>query len=86
MAHVQFETLCGRAGRPQTMVNVDGTAKGLRTILAEREINTVRMKADDMRTVLSNHDDFVNEKTNVQHYVEGHGHVTLSSYLSSIAN
>lgn len=65
------------AGRPQIMVNPDGTAKGLRTILAERGINTVRMKADDMRTVLSNHDDFVNKKTTVKHYVESHGHVAF---------
>ena len=33
------------------MVLPDGTAKGLRTILAERGINHERMKADDMRTV-----------------------------------
>lgn len=36
------------AGHPQTMVNSDGSAKDLRTILAERGINTVRMKADDI--------------------------------------
>ena len=53
------------ADAPQAMVHPDGSAKGLRTILAERGINTARMKADDMRVVLSNHDDFVNEKTNV---------------------
>ena len=41
------------AGKPQAMVHSDGSAKGLRTILVERGINTVRMKADDMRTVLS---------------------------------
>ena len=74
------------AGRPQIMVNPDGTAKGLRTILAERGINTVRMKADDMRTVLSNHDDFVNEKTTVEHYVESRGHVAVFFYQSSIVS
>ena len=65
------------AGKPQAMVNSDGSAKGLKTILAERGINTVRMKADDMRTVLSNHDDFKHEKTNVEHYVESRGHIAL---------
>ena len=30
------------------MMNDDGSAKGLRTILRERGINTVTMKADDM--------------------------------------
>ena len=43
-------------GRVQGMVLPDGSAKGLRTILAERGINHERMKAGDMRTVLSNHD------------------------------
>ena len=59
------------------MVNADGTAKGLRSILAERGINTTRMKADDMRVVLPNHDDFVKEKTSIEHFVEGHGHLAL---------
>ena len=43
---------------------------GLRTILAERGINSVRMKADDMHVVMSNHDDFVNEKMKVEHYIK----------------
>ena len=62
------------AGSVQTMVIPDGQAKGLRTILAERGINTVLMKADNMRTVLSNHDDFRTEKTAVQNYIEKRGH------------
>ena len=53
------------AGSVQEMVLPDGQAKGLRTILAERGIDMVRMKAEDMRTVLSNHDDFRNEKAAV---------------------
>ena len=36
----------------------------MKAVLEERGINTERMKADDMRTVLSFHDDFANEKTN----------------------
>ena len=36
------------AEQPQAIVNSDGSAKDLRTILAERGINTVRMKADDI--------------------------------------
>ena len=62
------------AGNVQEMVLPDGSAKGLRTILAERGINHERMKADDMRTVLSNHDDFRNEKAAVQQYIESRGH------------
>ena len=53
------------AGQPQSVVLPDGSAKGLRTILHERSINTSTLKADDMRIILSNHDDFVNEKTQV---------------------
>ena len=65
------------AGRPQAMVHPDGTAKGLRTILTERGINHTRMKADDMRTVLSYHEDFINEKTTVEHYVDSRGHIAV---------
>ena len=54
------------------------SAKGLRTILAERgTINTVRMKADDMRTMLSNHDDFMDKKVELEYYIEGRRHVAL---------
>ena len=56
------------------MVLADGSAKVLRTILTERGINHQRMKADDMRTVLSQNDDFKNEKAAVQQYVESRGH------------
>ena len=62
------------AGNVQEMVLPDGRAKGLRTVLTERGINPQRMKADDMRIVLSQHDDFRNEKAAVQQYVEGRGH------------
>ncbi len=52
------------------MVNPDGTAKGLKTILTERGINPTTLKADDMRIILSFHDDFRLEKTQVEHYVK----------------
>ena len=55
------DTVWGR--QSQSMVNEDGTVKGLRTILRERGIKTERMLADDMRVVLSNHENFANEKT-----------------------
>ena len=44
------------------MLTEEGDAKGLRIILRERGINTVNMRADHMRTVLSNHEDFSQEK------------------------
>jgi hypothetical protein len=65
-------TVWGR--KPQSMVNKDGTAKGLRTILGERGMNTEGMLADDMWVVLSNHEDFANEKTILEHYLHERGH------------
>ena len=65
------------AGEPQSMVSSDGTAKGLRTVLRERGINTERMLADDMRVVLSNHDDFAMEQTIVEHYLKDRGHIVF---------
>ena len=38
-------------------------------------INTRRMKADDMRVVLSNHEDFRTEKTIVEHYLVNRRHL-----------
>ena len=61
-------------GQPQEMVQDDGSAKGLRTILRERGINTVTMKADDMRTVLSFHEDFATENNIVEEYLKSRGH------------
>ena len=55
----------------------DGTPKGMKQVLEERGINTTRMVAEDMRTVLSWHNDFKNEKTIVEHYLNGRGHIVL---------
>ena len=63
-----------RGGRVQKMVNKDGFAKGLCTILREREINTQTIKADDMKTVLSFHEDYATENTIVEQYLKDRGH------------
>ena len=65
------------AGRVQKMLNDAGIPKGMKAILEERGINTSRMKADDMRAVLSFHDDFVNEKTIVEHFITDKSHTGL---------
>ena len=65
------------ADRMQKMVFEDGTPKGMKQILEERGINTTRMVADDMRTVLLWYDDFWNEKTIVEHYLNGRGHIVM---------
>ena len=57
------------AGRVQRMVDDDGVPKGMKKLLEEQGINTSAIKVDDMRTVLSFHDDFQNEKTKVDHYI-----------------
>lgn len=56
------------AGQPQRMINDDGTAEGLRTILRECSINTASLKANDMRIILQNHEHFRTEKTIIEHY------------------
>ena len=61
-------------GKPQAMVKDDGSAKGLRTILRERGIDTESTKADDMHTVLSFHKDFSVENAIVEEYLKGRGH------------
>jgi transposase len=35
------------------------------------------MLADDMRVVLSNHEDFANEKTIVEHFLHDRGHLAF---------
>ena len=77
------DTVWGR--QIQSMVKEDGTSKRMKMVLEERGINTSRMNADDMRVVLSYHDDFRNKKTIVEHYLEGRGHIVFF-VQSSIAN
>jgi len=61
-------------GRPFIMVKDDGTAKGFKTILAERGlVNFSHLKAGQMREILSLHSDFIEEKTQVEHFVEDRG-------------
>ena len=40
---------------------------------AGRGVNESTLKADDMRTILSNHEDFLNENTKVEHHIEDQG-------------
>ena len=46
-------------------------------VLEEGGMNTTRMVAEDMRTVLSWHDDFRNERTTVEQYLNGKGHIVI---------
>ena len=62
------------AGHVQKLVNDEGVPKGMKAILEEWGINTSRMKADDMRTVLFFHDDFASEKTLAERFIVNNGH------------
>ena len=65
-------------GRVQRMVfNVGNVAKGMRKVLEERGINTTTLRADDMRKILSNHDDFRNEKTLLERFLIDRGHKVI---------
>ena len=61
----------------QKMVMDDGTPKGVRMVLEERGINTSRMNGDNMLSILANHEDFHNEKTLLEAYIESRGHKVL---------
>ena len=54
------------AGKVQRMVDDNSVPKGMRRVLEERGINIAWMIADDMRVVLTNHSDFLEEKTMVE--------------------
>ena len=53
--------------------NVGNVAKGMKRVLEERGINTVSLRADDMRKILSNHDDLKYGKT-ILKYLTERGH------------
>ena len=68
-------TRCGQASCKDGFK--DGMPKGTKQVLEERSINTTHMVAEDLRTVLSWHNDFRNEKTIVEHYLNGRGHLVM---------
>lgn len=53
----------------------DGTPKGLRVVLQERGINTETLVGDQMREILSFHPDFQSEKSRIERYLQGKGHI-----------
>ena len=64
-------------GRVQKMTTDGGEAKGLKTVLTERGINCSTLKKDDMIKILSQHDDFRDEKTIVESYLLAKGHLVM---------
>ena len=72
-------------GHPQHLTFPDGRPKGMKLILEERGIDTVRWTAKEMRAELASHEDFRDEKTVVEKAVE-EGVTSAFSYPSSIVN
>ena len=52
-------------GQPQSLTLPDGRPKGAALVLQERGYDTSRMKLEEMRSILAEHDDFKNEKCRV---------------------
>ncbi len=65
------------AGKPQSLVMDDGTPKGAEMILLERGINASRLKLDNMRVILVNHDDFKGEKNALDTMLGSKGHTAM---------
>ena len=54
-----------------------GVPKGVRVVLEERGINTRTLVAEQMKEILAQHDDFKNEKSRVEHFLESKGHTVI---------
>ena len=59
------------------MVDENGIPKGMKVVLEERGVETVGMKAKEMRELLKTFPDFKNQKTKLEDYVENRGHVCI---------
>ena len=70
---VMRDTIWG--GKVQRMVDEHGIPKGMKTILEERGVNTLGMRAKEMRTLLKTFPDFDRQKTILEDYIEHRGHV-----------
>ncbi len=64
-------------GRTQKMVYPDGTPKGMKAILEERGVVTIKMKAPDMREKLKSYPDFTDTTTLLEDLVHSRGHLCV---------
>ena len=65
------------AGKVQKMNYALGVPKGLRVVLEERGINTRTLVTEQMKEILAQHDDFKNEKSRVEHFLESKRHTVI---------
>ena len=54
-----------------------GVPKGLLQVLKERGVDTRGMKVEDMHQELASHWDFQEEKTKIEHFLNGRGHICM---------
>ena len=64
-------------GKLQKMVDSSGTPKGMKMVLEERGVDTTGMRAKEMREKLKTYSDFGEQKTILEEYIEGRGHVCV---------
>ena len=64
-------------GAVQKMVDASGTPKGMKLILEERGVNTVGLRAKEMREMLKTHEDFMQQKCILEEYIQGRGHICM---------
>ena len=65
------------------LVYEDGTPKGA---LQQRDINASHLILDDMKIILQQHEDFHNEKSAVEHFLEKRGHIYFSTLPAHIVS
>ena len=69
-------------GQVQKMMLLDGTPKGLKLVLQEREIDVTGMNAPKMRKVLAKHPDFASQISIVEELIESKGHFFPKSIVN----
>ena len=62
-------------GEVQRLVDDHSVPKGMKIVLQERGIDTTGMKCKDMRDLLKTFPDFKGQKTILENYIEGRGHI-----------
>ena len=64
-------------GQRQSLTLTDGRPKGAALVLQERGYDTSRMKLEEMRKILAEHNDFKNEKCRVDTFLTSCGHTCV---------
>ena len=68
------------------MVDENGIPKGMKAVLHERGVNTVALKAKEMRDLLKSFLDFQNQSTVLETYIQERGHICVEISLRAESN